>query len=110
MTLLTLELESEIYEHLRREAVHRGSTVEEAAEAMLIEQLVLINNPVQNKQELDSVTTALKRAGLLADLSDEEKNKARQVDMTLEEAINALDAAKGIPLSELIIEMRGSKV
>ena len=108
MTLLTLELEPELYEHLRKEAVHREATVEKTAQALLIERLNLLVAPALSERE--QVTAVLRSAGLLADLSDEEKKRAEQVDVTLEEVIAALDAAGGQPLSELIIEMRGPKV
>lgn len=109
MTLLTLELEPELYEHLRQEAANRGATVENAAQALLIEGLNCMENSTKLEGKQDQVTAVLKAAGLLTELSAEEKKRAAQVDMTLEEVISALDASNGTPLSELIIEMRGPK-
>jgi hypothetical protein len=108
MTLLTLELEPELYEHLQREAVQREATIEKTAEALLSERLNLSVPPAVSERE--KVTAILRAAGLLTELSAEEKKRAEQVDVTLEEVIAALDAAGGQPLSELIIEMRGPKV
>lgn len=108
MTVLTLELDPEVYENLRQEALHRKVTVEKTAQALLIERLNLLDTPAMSERE--QVTAVLRRAGLLAELSDEEKKQAEQADMTLEEVIAVLDAAGGQPSSELIIEMRGPKV
>jgi hypothetical protein len=108
MTLLTLELEPELYEHLRQEAVHRKATVKKTAQTLLVEQLKLLVDTALSESE--QVTAVLQAAGLLTELSAEEKKQAEQVDVTLEEVIADLDAAGGQPLSELIIEMRGPKV
>ncbi len=51
----------------------------------------------------------LRAAGLLAELSPEEKERAAQSTATLEEVSAALDRAGGKPLSEIILEMRGPK-
>jgi hypothetical protein len=51
----------------------------------------------------------LRAAGLLAELSPAEKERARRSTMTLEEVSAALSRAGGKPLSELILEMRGPK-
>ncbi len=48
-------------------------------------------------------------AGLLTELSPEEKQRAAQSAATLEEVRAALDRAGGKPLSELILEMRGKE-
>jgi hypothetical protein len=109
MTLLTLELEPELYEHLRQEAADRGETIESAAYALLIEGLNRIENFATSNGGIDPVSAVLDAAGLLTKLSSEEKKRAAQVNMTLKEVINALDASDGPPLSELIIEMRGQK-
>lgn len=108
MTLLTLELEPELYEHLYQEALHRKATIEKTAQALLSERLTLL--PKAMLSERDRVTAVLRNAGLLTELSNEEKKQAEHIDVTLEEVRTALDAAGGQPLSELIIEMRGPKL
>lgn len=108
MTLLTLELDPELFEHLRREAVHRKATIEKTAQVLISERLNLPATPALGERE--QVTVVLRAAGLLTELSEEEQERVAQVDVTLEEVIAALDAAGGQPLSELIIEMRGPKV
>lgn len=108
MTLLTLELEPEQYEHLRREAMHRKATVEKTAQTLLIEQLEHLIHPVLSERE--QATAVLQAAGLLTELGPEMQKRAAQADLTLEEVRAALDASAGQPLSELIIEMRGSKI
>lgn len=59
--------------------------------------------------ERDRAITVLRVAGLLTELSPEEKERAKHAAMTLEEVRAALDRAGGKPLSEVIIEMRGPK-
>ncbi len=59
--------------------------------------------------ERQRATEALRTAGLLAELSPEEKALAAQSTLTLEEARAILDRAGGKPLSEIILEMRGPK-
>jgi hypothetical protein len=55
------------------------------------------------------VAEMLRQAGLLADLSPEEKAIAERSTLTLEEARAILDRAGGKPLSEMILAMRGPK-
>jgi len=55
------------------------------------------------------VTAVLRAAGLLTELSPEEKERATRAILSLEEARAVLDRAGGKPLSEVIPEMRGSK-
>lgn len=51
----------------------------------------------------------LRNAGMLAELSPEEKEMAAKSTLTLEEAREILDRAGGKPLSEIVLEMRGPK-
>jgi hypothetical protein len=55
------------------------------------------------------VRAALRAAGKLADLTPGEKAIAAQSTLTLDEARAILDRAGGKPLSEIVLEMRGSK-
>lgn len=59
--------------------------------------------------EKERVTDILRAAGMLAELSPEEKARAARSTLTLEEAQAILNRSGGQPLSELILEMRGSK-
>jgi len=59
--------------------------------------------------ERERATEALRAAGLLTELSPEEKALAAQSTLTLEKARAILDRAGGKPLSEVILEMRGPK-
>jgi ABC-type taurine transport system ATPase subunit len=59
--------------------------------------------------ERDRATAALRAAGLLTELSPEEKARAAQSTLTLDEARAILDRAGGKPLSEIVLEMRGPK-
>ena len=60
--------------------------------------------------ERERLTELLRAAGLLTELSPEEKLRAAQSTLTLDEARAILDRAGGTPLSEIILEMRGPKL
>ena len=106
MTLLTLELEPELYENLRQEASRLGKSLEKTAETILYQRL----NPPATPSDKAKAIEALKKAGLLAELGPEMKKRAEQANLSLDEVRAALDAAPGKPLSEIIIEMRGPKI
>ncbi|GIK39295.1 MAG: hypothetical protein BroJett011_31280 [Chloroflexota bacterium] len=103
MTILTLELSAELYEDLRLESERRGESMQILAQKLLAERLA---SPALERER---AIAALRSAGLLAELSPEEKQRASQSTATLEEVRAALDRAGGKPLSELILEMRGPK-
>jgi len=86
------------------EARQRGAPVEAVAEKLLTEQLADVH-----LSERDRATAVLRAAGLLTELSPEEKERAARSTLTLEEARAILDRAGGKPLSEVILEMRGPK-
>lgn len=104
MTTITLDLPPEIYQRLLAEARQRGAPVEAVAATLLTEQLASVH-----LSERDRATAVLREAGLLTELSPEEKERAARSTLTLEEARAILDRAGGKPLSEVILEMRGPK-
>jgi predicted transcriptional regulator len=107
MTLLTLELKSDLYKRLRHRADRLGKTPQQLAEDLLTRELV--ESSVEGNQEQRQVTAALQSAGLLTVLTPDEKQQAEAVTATLNEVRTALDRTIGKPLSEAIIEMRGPK-
>lgn len=107
MTLLTLELTTDVYKRLRRRADRLGKTPQQLAEDLLARELV--EPSIEDNQEQMQVTTALQSAGLLTALTADEKQRAAAVTATLSEVRAALDRTTGKPLSEVIIEMRGPK-
>jgi alkylation response protein AidB-like acyl-CoA dehydrogenase len=106
MTTLTLELAPELYEQLRAEAERHGKTAQAMAQDWLTERLT---PPIAPPGERERAVEALRAAGLLAELSPEEKQLAHQSTATLEEVQEALNRAGGKPLSEIVLEMRGPK-
>ena len=70
-------------------------------------QAVLVTQAPASERE--RATAALRAAGLLAEPSPELQRLAAESTLTLEEARAILDRAGGKPLSEIILEMRGSK-
>lgn len=105
MTQLVIELAPTLYERLQREAQRQGRAEQEIAQELLAERLA----DVASLTERDRATAALKAAGLLAELSPEEKRRATQATMSLEEVQAAFARAPGEPLSEIVLEQRGPK-
>jgi proteasome assembly chaperone (PAC2) family protein len=104
MTTMTLDLSPDTYQRLLVEARQRGAPVEAVAEKLLAEQLAGVH-----LSERDRATAVLRAAGLLTELSPEEKERAACSTLMLEEARAILDRAGSKPLSEVILEMRGPK-
>lgn len=112
MTTLTIEIPPEVYERLRSMAAQQGHPVETVAQAWLTEHSTHALPdlpPPAPPGERERLTEVLRAAGVLTELSPEEKVRAAQSDLTLEQARAILDRAAGKPLSELILEMRGPK-
>jgi hypothetical protein len=107
MTTLTLELPVELYDKLNAEATRLDTPVETVAQKVLAAGLANILPAEMSERE--RVREVLRAARLLSELSPEEKRRAEQCSVTLEEVQAELDEAGGPPLSELIIEMRGPK-
>lgn len=105
MTLLTLELEPELYEHLRLEAARLDKSLEKTAETILTQRLIIPAPPDEKAKAIE----ALRKAGLLTELGPEIQKRAQEANLSLAEVQAALDAAEGKPLSEIILEMRGPK-
>ncbi len=113
MTTLTINLPADVYERLRAVASQQGKPVAEIAQTWLAEHSAHTRTdlpPPAPPGERERLTEVLRAAGLLTELSPEEKARAAQSDLTLDEARAILDRAGGKPLSEIIIEMRGPKV
>lgn len=113
MTTLTIDVPADLYERLRAAAAQQGKSVEEIAQAWLVEHSAHARTdlpPPAPPGERARAIAVLRDAGLLAELSPEEKARAARSKLTLEEARAILDRAGGKPLSEIIIEMRGPKV
>lgn len=112
MTTLTLDLPADLYERLRAEASRRGQSAEVIVWEWLAERLPPpAPAPAGGRplSERERVREALRAAGLLRELSPEEKARAARSTATLEEVSAALDRAGGQPLSEIVLEMRGPK-
>ena len=112
MTTLTINLPAEIYERLRTVSAQQGKPVEEVAQTWLTEHSAHARTdlpPPAPPGERERAIAVLRDAGLLTELSPEEKVRAARSTLTLEEARAILDRAGGKPLSEVIIEMRGPK-
>ncbi|MGI8910781.1 MAG: hypothetical protein ACR2JR_09565 [Rubrobacteraceae bacterium] len=88
MTTLTLQPSPEQYERLRAEAKRLGKPEEELARDWLAER----------------ITPLMSERGRATEVLRAARSKA-----TLEEAQATLDRARGKPLSEVILEMRGPK-
>ena len=98
MTTLTLELPPQLYERLRQEAACQGKPEQEIARELLSDRLATTPST-----ERDRATAVLKAAGLLTELTPEEKRRAAQATMSLKEVQDAFARAPGKPLSEIVL-------
>lgn len=105
MTTLNIELPPDLYRCLQDEAGRAGKAADVLAQEWLIQWLQASTLSGEREQSREM----LRAAGLLAELSPEQKALAAQSTLTLEEARAILDRAGGKPLSEIILEMRGPK-
>lgn len=105
MTILLLEIPSELYERLSQEAQVMGNSVEIAAQRLLEEQLGITSASTEREQVLE----VLQAAGLSTELGPEMEERALRSTASLEEVQAAFDRSAGKPLSEIVIEMRGPK-
>lgn len=94
-----------MYDRLQLEAEKTGGSADYLAWEWLAERL----EKAAGKSERELATEALRRAGLLTELSPEEKERARRSTATLEEVQAAFARFKGKPLSEIVLEQRGPK-
>jgi len=106
MTTLTIDLPSSVYERLRSIAKQQGKPIEIIAREWLAEKTA---SSAQVLSERELLLAALRAAGKLTELSQEEKQLAAQSTLTLDEARAILDRSDSKPLSELILDMRGPK-
>lgn len=104
MTSLTIDLPPEVYTRLRRIADSLGSSVEDVAQTWIEEKAEAASETMRER-----VRAALRARGLLAEPSEAMRRLAAESTLTLEEARAILDRVGGKPLSEVILEMRGSK-
>ncbi|PDW00252.1 hypothetical protein [Candidatus Chloroploca asiatica] len=104
MTTLTLDLPAKVYERLRSVAEQKQVAIEAVAQEWLTEKSA--STLMSERERLREV---LRASGRLGELSPEEKQRAAQSTLTLEEARTILDRAEGKPLSEVVLEMRGPK-
>lgn len=111
MTTVIVDLPPDIYAHLQRQATRQGKPVEVLAQEWLAERSSQLaqGEPPAPADERERAIAALRDAGLLTALSPEEKARAAQSTLTLEDAQAILDRAGGKPLSDIILEMRGPK-
>lgn len=105
MTILLLEIPSELYERLSQEAQVMGNSVEIVAQRLLEEQLGITSASTEREQVLE----VLQAAGLSTELGPEMEERALRSTASLEEVQAAFDRSEGKPLSEIVIEMRGPK-
>lgn len=107
MTTLTIDVPVDVYERLRAAAESQGKPVESLVLDWLTEKSATSESVAPS--ERDRLRIALRKAGMLAEPSDEMLRLAEESTLTLDEARAILDRVGGTPLSEVILEMRGPK-
>src|SRR5215207_2476054 len=105
MTTLTVDLPNSVYERLRAVAQQQQTTIETVVQEWLVEK----SASEQPLSEREQAIAALRAAGLLTELSPEEKARAAASTATLEEVSAVLARGGGPSLSEIVLEMRGPK-
>ena len=108
MTQLVVDMPPEMYEWVNKQAKVLGKS----SSAVVVDMLAMSAKELPSLPPVDMrarAIQALRDAGLLVEISQQEKELAKQWTMPLEEIRAALGEAGGQPLSELIIEMRGPK-
>ena len=105
MATLTLDLPPELHERLRAEADRLGKPVATVVREWLAERL----SPPAPASDRERARAALRAAGLLVEFTPEERARAEEVTVTLEEVSADLERAGGRPLSEIVLEQRGPK-
>jgi hypothetical protein len=88
MTMLTIDIPSEVYAHIHAVATQQGKPIEEGAQNWLVEHSaeVLIDLPPPAPPgERERMITILRNAGLLAESGPELKARAARSKLTLEE-------------------------
>ncbi len=104
MEALTLNLQSEVYQELQIQASQRGKSPEELATEWVAKRLQ--TKPISERERAREI---LRSAGLLVEPSQQMRKLASEAKLTLAEVQAKLDKAAGRPLSEIVIEQRGSK-
>lgn len=106
MTTLTVRLSSDEYHRLREEAVRLGKSPQAVAAEWVVEKL----NPPAMASTCDRelARQALRTAGLLTEPGPQLRERADPT-MSLQAVHEALGRAGGKPLSEVVLEQRGSK-
>lgn len=101
-----LRLPADLYQRLRQEATRAGKPAAAIAQEWLVERLAA--SPRPEPDEGTRVLEVLRASGKLVEL-DPELQKRADPTISLEEVQAALDRAGGKPLSQIILEQRGSK-
>jgi len=106
MSALTLELSPELLRRLQVEATRRQAPLEQTVVTLLEEHLVPKAEPEES--ERDKVRRILGEAGLLSEIGD---SLRARIDHTVrhEDVVAALSRTGGKPLSEIVLEQRGSR-
>ncbi len=105
MTTLTLELSTDIYQLLSQEATRVGKSLQLIIQEWITERLIQ-KQPAQNEPEC--VRQALRAAGLLT-IPGPVFSQMATAAGSLEQVRAVLNRMGGQPLSEIVLEQRGSK-
>lgn len=105
MTTMMIDIPADTYEKIRDESKRKGKPVERIVQEWLIERVSYLDV----NREREQMRAILRNAGLLTELGPELQQRARNTTVTLEEVHAAFARAGGKPLSEIVIEQRGTK-
>lgn len=109
MNSMTIQLPEELWGLIYAESERQGKPVSQIVQEHLSEKFLvpLPTEPHTAKQRSEEV---LRKAGLLAEMSDEERHYATHCSASLADVRAALDRSRGPTLSSIVLEQRGPKV
>jgi hypothetical protein len=109
METLTVELPTEVYQSLQKQAAEKGLKVETVAIEAIETWLLLPSEPERRRIKRERIRQKLQDAGLIRPLSDQLR-KMIIPDVKHKDVEAAFARAEGKPLSQIVIEQRGPKL
>lgn len=114
MTTLMLDIPPDLYGQIQREAERVGQPIEVVISSWLAkhvqDEVIHADVPVHAPpDERDQARALLRAADLLVELGPTLQQRAKQSTASLEDVQAAFARVGGKPLSEIVIENRGSK-
>jgi hypothetical protein len=106
---MTIHLSEEVYTLLEAKAKQLGKPATQLVQEHLAEWLLRAKSAEVPRTARERSAAVLQAAGLLTELSSEERERAAQCTATLADVRRSLDHSDGPSLSSIVLEMRGKR-